>query len=210
MKSPERSPKDEAQLLVVGSSLKNQTARTIAAFYGATDPDHGELVGTGVFVEINDTVFILTADHVASALLKYPVGAYSNGSDKPHPIQTPFLRCKEPNLDLAILPLSPSSIVIGNVIPLILSDFAAQSELEQREIVFIHGYPDKESRFSALANGIYSNSLPYSTFEGIATWTDFDPNLHFALEYDQSEAQRDERGAEAWLKDPPGLSGSGV
>jgi hypothetical protein len=210
MNISERSPKDEAQLLAVGPSLRDHTARTIVALYGATDPDYGELVGTGVFVEINDTVFILTADHVVTALQGYPTGAFSNGSDSPHPIQTPFLRCIDPNLDLAILPLPPGSIIRANIIPLNLSDFADQSGLKEREIIFIHGYPEKESRFSALAKGVYSESLPYSTFEGLATWPHFNPNLHFALEYNQSEAQRNEMGADAWLKDPPGLSGSGV
>ncbi len=210
MKIPERSSKDEAQLLVVGSCLKHHTARTIVAFYGATDPDFGKLVGTGVFVEINDTVFILTADHVAADLSKYPMGAFSNGSDTPHPIQSQFLRCKQSNLDLAILPVPPNSFVRGEIHPLTLSDFAPQSGLKQREIVFIHGYPDKDSRFSALAEAVYSSSLPYATFEGVATWADFDPKLHFALEYDQADAQRDESGADAWLKDPPGLSGSGA
>ena len=110
--------------------------------------------------------------------------------------------------DLAAVEVDPSEIAYT---PFDISCLADSSRDLEDDILFIHGFAQKNSRFSAIGGGgIYSDSLPYATFLGESTLPEFKPGVHFAIQYKQPEKQKDEKGKDVDLPPPPGLSGTAV
>jgi hypothetical protein len=196
----------ETILFSVANDLKAHTASTVAPIIGCTDAKFGELVGSGTFIKDGGTTYLITAAHVAKQVCKYPLPAHSAGEGRPPVVfRKSFFLLDKPS-DLAAVEVDPSEIAHAAFDVSCLAD--SSNDLED-DILFIHGFAGKDSRFSAIANGILSDSLPYATVLGESTLPEFKPGVHFAIQY-KPEKQKDENGKEVDLPPPPGLSGTAV
>ena len=207
VKMAERLTPEEIDALIraIIPAMKERTARYLCAIYGAFDKDIGELVGSSTLVSLLGETFLLTAEHVVTAKLqpKYMGIAHTTRDGaSPRMITTPIYCVKHPS-DLALIPVDATEL---DPVPLGVEGLATTSELVDRDVLFIQGFPGARSRSLA---AVYSNTLPYVTGPGKSSYAWFDPKLHFAIDY-AARGLIDERGNDADMVDPHGLSGSAV
>jgi hypothetical protein len=81
--------------------------------------------------------------------------------------------------------------------------------LGEKDLLFINGFPGKDSRFSALLKGIRSKPLVYAAYSGISDDSWFNPAMHLAIHYDPKNFIGGD-GLPADFPFPDGLSGSTV
>ncbi len=214
----------EAAFKKVNNAMKPHTGRFVAAIYGCISRDDGELLGSGTFLEVGGTTYLLTAAHVAEEGLKrYWKMACSTGNGLPPQILENPIICRGFPSDLAITRVEPPpptapgrgnphgpqapSLVGIDVLP--SGRFASELGTAETDVLYVHGFPGKYSRFLRLGNGVFSDSFPYGTCLGSSNYSWFNPSVHFAVEYPAS-GQQDEFGKPATLPDPHGLSGSAL
>lgn len=167
----------------------------------------GKLHGTGSFWELNTKNCLLTCEHVACEHEKNPQPGLSY---LPHPKEQ-FIRCSrfvsepEPK-DLALFfDVKPPS---GGKKPLKMEILANDSETKEGEVLFICGFPEKNSTPSH--GQLYTRGLPYCTQKcPLPACGRFLPQFHFAIHYPASGTQNTE-GESVLLPDPYALSGSPV
>lgn len=198
-----------AESFRVSDEIALFTAPSLCTIIDVQSADHGELIGTGTFIRHSSRVYIVTARHVAEKACQSNGCAHSCGpGQRPRLITRPFVIHKDRALDLALLPIEPSDIGDSPIRPLDFSVLAESSD-DLADFLVIHGYPGERSRFSAIGRGIFSTSQPYVTVEGRSSLPEFNPAIHFAIEY-PGEGQEDPTGRSAKLPDPHGMSGTAV
>ena len=194
-------------LLDVSTDLKHFTMPYITGIYGIQDDDHGELLGSGTFIEIKNKVFILTARHVILSKSRYKAIAHSIGHGmKPVIIKGSFF-LSDSLQDIALAEVDKNHS--KNVNALKIEKLASSSSDVDKDILFLHGFYQAGSRFSGLANGVVSDSFPYGSVVGNYSYDWVDEKKHFAFDYPTNNVQN-ELGRILNLSDPHGLSGSGV
>ncbi|EYF06782.1 hypothetical protein [Chondromyces apiculatus] len=77
------------------------------------------------------------------------------------------------------------------------------------DYLFIHGFPAVRSRFSALASGVMSRSLPYGVMQRDDDLPSDLQSFQFAMDFDPENLRGPDGQPTDWL-DPHGLSGSPV
>jgi hypothetical protein len=112
--------------------------------------------------------------------------------------------------DMAATRIAPVVLDGTRVVPLKASRFAANTDNQNYDLYFVHGWPGKEkSHFTAFfERGVVSTSQPYGgwlTTE--TTWPMFDPAVHIAITYPMTDVI-DERGVAVTPPYPAGMSGS--
>jgi len=204
----------------VVKEMKEFSAPSITQICGNFDELTGEIVGTGTFFRLRDADYLLTAQHVVGKLYeanidgsrKYGAGlSHSIGNDQAMlNVAHPWITWKLP-YDLAVTRLDPTILEVSDRIPLTVEQIALNSHtLDANDVYFIHGFPGKQSHFTALCGrGVISKSLPYGGWLESSSWTDFDDSIHFAISFPPIEII-DERGKATTLPDPHGLSGAVV
>ncbi len=184
---------------------KTWTEPWTTAVYGIISDDEGALVGSATYIRVRGSLWLLTAAHVVDkGLADYgrvarrgPNGAVEVGA---------WSRSDEA-LDLAAAYVGTDSSISA----LDLCAFAGTHADIDVHHLFIHGFPRLRSRFSGLAGGVVSNSVPYITYSHSTGWDGFDARLHFAIEYPAPEHQQfDEQGRPISLPPPDGMSGCAV
>jgi hypothetical protein len=207
------SPEEERRRLQiiheVDEAMARHSAPYITAIARPVANDEGDFIGSGSFMIFGGQAFLITARHVAMDAQMDAVGgaAFSNGDAKPYQLITaPFIT--DENLDVAIVPVTldrePGSTRLACP-----SDYISQVSGPLRDWLFVHGFPGERSRFLRISEAIHSKTLPYGTATAIPSWSDFNPNLHFAVGFDPTSAQHSD-GTSATLPDPHGMSGSAV
>lgn len=196
----------EALIPTVNAGMTQWTARHLCAIYGVFDKDFGELVGSSTLVLLRGETFLLTAEHVVREKSNpdyLGIAHTTRNGAPPRMVTTPNYYYMDRPLDLALVPVDATEL---ERVPLEVESLAATSELVDRDILFIQGFPGARSRSLA---AVYSNTLPYVTGPGSSSYTWFDPTLHFAIDY-AATGIIDENGNAADFVDPHGLSGSAV
>ncbi|MHA3772654.1 hypothetical protein ACXR0O_14045 [Verrucomicrobiota bacterium sgz303538] len=205
--SDSRSQSEKEKILFeVADALRDFTAPALGTIIGAENEKEGALVGSGTFIRDGEKTLLLTASHVATKVWKYRFPAFSVGDGRVAVFSNAFAGIEFPS-DLAAVEVDPDLIHREPVDVSLLAD--ASTGLEG-DVLFIHGYAGANSRFSGIAGGLVSESTPYATFIGTSDLPKVNPALHFAIQYDQPEPQRDASGKNVLLPAPNGLSGSAV
>ena len=208
--SPSNEQEKLAEFYRIIDAMAVFTEPALCSIIGTPDTEFGELVGTGTFVRFGDRVYILTARHVAEQAAKEYAGcAHSVGpANRPVPILRPFVLAADRKLDIAVLPVPAEDIAATPVRPFGSAVLAASSA-DLNDYLFVLGYTGEKSRFSAISQGIVSTVHPYGTVLGTSTLPEYDPAIHFAIEY-PGHGQQDSTGREVALPDPHGMSGTAV
>lgn len=199
------------------SQIKERTGRSLARVIGCTPDDAGDVIGTGTFLNLFGATYIATAEHVVKTKFsmtsdgerRYDGLAHDTGAAGPvFRITNPFYSHGRLR-DVAVAGLRTDDFVGTNVVPLPLQGVPKFTPSLNDEILLLHGYPGKASRFVRAWNGIVSTSFPWvCTQEPPPSCDWFDPTIHFAVGYPAHGT--DERGHSTVMPDPHGLSGSAI
>jgi hypothetical protein len=197
-------------LLRVAELLKWNTANYITPVCRNITNDEGELVGSATFVRLNGYPYLLTNEHVARARLQHTLSHFSGLDDRSvYRIIHPFY--------CLTYPTDAAFTRIDDLIEKKISrDFVSSACWEtdyhpsDGEILFIHGYPGRNSHFSAIASGLLTRTLPFATpAVPLPPLPDkYDPDMHFAISFPRDIKMMDFNGRPADLPDPRGMSGS--
>lgn len=205
-------PEINANLPAIIAAMKLRTEPHLCAIYGVFDENFGELVGSSTLLSLRGETFLLTADHVARAKLlpdssgrglRYVGIAHTaRNGEPPCLISAPIYGMSDP-YDLALIPVDVTTL---DRVPLDAGLLATNSNLANRDILFIQGLPGARSHSLF---GVHSDTLPYATGPGTSTFAWFDPKIHFAIDYSKN-GLLDEKGEAIDMVNPHGLSGSAV
>jgi len=130
---------------------------------------------------------------------------YSGKNGKPEPILLPIFESARAS-DLACFRISDEAEerlpgVLGVLAYQMLVDYATISD----DVLFLQGFPQERSH--GLANGVYSDAMPFATQEGSSAEDWFDPDLYIAVAY-RGEGAKDAKGREVRMPIAGGFSGS--
>jgi Trypsin-like peptidase domain len=187
--------------------MAEHTFPYITSIVGIIDGKEGDFVGSGFRLTLDGRPFLVTAKHVVDEANRYDLGAgfVAARGAPPHRLRaTPDLA--NDGTDLAVYDLS--SAPTGEELrfwPRSRIDTAA--EPRSRDYLFVHGFPGERSRF--LFGDLHSKSLPYGVMERDDDLPSDLRSHEFAMDYDPANMLL-ERGGNADLVAPPGLSGSPV
>jgi len=209
----------QAIFLDVLDRMKQYTMPSIAQICGNIDDMTGELIGSGTFVSLRGSFYLVTAQHVAGESFtenidgtrKYASGlSHSTGNNQRMAnIVAPWITWGPPQ-DIAVTRIDPVVLRGTEVVPLGADHFALNTENLDHDIYFIHGWPGQQSRFTTFfGRGVMSRSLPYGGWLESSLWPGFDDRVHFAITYPPNELIDEGRNA-ATLPNPGGLSGAFV
>ncbi len=168
--------------------------------------DYGELEGSGSYLEIAGSIFLVTNEHVAARM-------------KTHSLAHKFAGC--PNYyrvrAFAADPL-PHDVALGSVAESIwthsphqaraipLNRFACRHSPVPREVFFVCGYAGENSNF-AFGN-LHTPGQPFLTQEAPMPANFGDATIHFALLHSTAGATPIDASFNVHLPSPPGWSGS--
>jgi Protein of unknown function (DUF2934) len=202
--------RDQLQALMV------YTGRSLCRLIGCTDEDSGEVLGSGTFIDVRGSSFLATACHVIHQ--QYDIDSQGNrlynGIAHDTGAAGEIFRITNPIYgygglrDVAVARLFNEDFAGSSVFPLPLRAIPKRTPDLKDEILFVHGFPGKKSRFVRAWQGIVSESFPWVATEEPTQCTWFDPTLHMAIGY-PAEAI-DERGIFVATPNPQGLSGSAI
>jgi hypothetical protein len=168
--------------------------------------DEGSHLGTGAYLDIEGSTYLITNEHVAVHISKSPLAHQFFGSDLVIRLTNPLFACPLP-IDVALCRIDQEILSRGNhsarAIP--LHQFAQKHETVKGELLFSVGYSGERSQF--IFETLISPGTPYLTQECDFPVDTGDLNFHFALEY-KPDLARSIDGSSRGLPDPHGLSGS--
>jgi len=198
------------------AQLKEYSGQCIARIVGCTSGDAGEVIGTGTFIDVRNTIYLLTAQHVSAQRFAtnahgdrlYDGLAHDGGpDDEMFRIRNPTLGYGFPR-DIAIARLHSEDLGAPTLIPMQWDRIPKFAGNLEKDIFFVHGYPGRKSRFVRAWGGIASESFPWVATEEPCNCSWFDPKIHIAIGYPVQG--QDERGHLIDLPHPEGLSGSAL
>lgn len=172
------------------------------------DHDYGELEGTGSYVEIDGSRFLVTNEHVAARRTTRSLAHQFDGCSDVFRTLRPFVCVTYPN-DLALCPINDliwsRSSHSARAIP--FSRFASCHDPVAHELLFLCGYSGDTSKFTF--GQLNSQRLQYLTQEDQMPTTYGDPSFHFAVLYRPNLASQTAGTAQTCgLPRPPGWSGT--
>lgn len=196
---------NDGAVQAVGQAMRDHSSKFITPVCRSPEHTYGEVEGSGTFLEFRGQPYLLTNEHVVRARTQYRLAHFLNDGELAAAVIHPFRCVTEPE-DVAVARID-ADILAGSTkrgVPASRIDPTFQPA--DGEIVFIHGYPGVQSRFSALSQGVIARTCPYSTDLNTLP-PGFDLNMHFAITY-PTQGVRDFQGRDVHLPDPPGMSGS--
>lgn len=179
------SPTMNDDLMRVMAEMRDHTRAFAATISHSENLDAGEVLGSGTYVELRGNVYLLTNDHVAQKT-EHSILAHSPSGDRPAiTLGQPFHSTTCP-IDAAVTILDPASFADGTKLALPANRIAQRFDPAKKEMLFIQGFPERKSHFSALGNVLIAKSLPYLTQERPLP-SGHDPKYSFALDYPTNE-----------------------
>ena len=183
----------------------------IAALSRTRGDRRGESVGSGVYLELQRSRFVLTCEHELTL-------GYSHDYHLMHlpkadgiyfPFPWPWTAFPWP-VDLGMTCIDPPLWPETNrsAVPLdLIADHYVPTE---HELLFVAGHPGDMATFQDIPGDVKlkSDRVLYLARE-VPLPAGYDPASHFALAYDMERAQATD-GSKRKLPRPPGLSGSGI
>jgi hypothetical protein len=170
--------------------------------------DYGELVGSGSYIALNDSIWLMTNEHVGRHMQVQSLAHQFNGNDT-------VVRCTNPMVgreypyDVAITKIDSQvwGICQHQALPIPATYFASSYLPSKGELLFLAGH--SSDRASFYFGSLVARATPYITQEGKMPENLGDAAFHFALPY-QPDLAIPAADQAAGLPRPPGLSGSVV
>ena len=190
----------------INIKMANYVGRYITPISLEIDASSGDLVGTGNYIKLGNSTYILTNEHVARVMLKGSLAHLPIPLENFHRIINPFMALHYPS-DIAISRLNrlgqemfSKSIISNHQI--------AQKWVSTREnLYFIMGFPGSKSYMSVIGNTLFTPATPFLTQEAPIPQSDI-PHGEFTLHYPEYERLKKTNGREEALPVPKGMSGS--
>lgn len=189
---------------VVLRRMGEHTASMIVALSRILSHEEATPLGTGTYISLRGKTYVLTNEHVARFMESSGIAHYPRHNDYAHRLTNAFIAMTSP-VDAALSRIDDASWKATTKEALAAERLDRKHEPVERELLFIHGFPGERSRWSAFAEGLVMDSIPYLTQEAPPP-SSFHPNL-FALHYNP-ELAREGLGKSEVLPLPPGFSGS--
>lgn len=189
----------------VCAAMREHSAPMTVALSRILSNDSGTACGTGTYLSLLGKTYVLTNEHVAEFTARGGLAHFVRDGECAHRLIHPFISMGEP-VDAAISRVDDESWANTSkrALPALRIDHSHRTA--QHELLFINGFPGERSRWSALADGLVSTSVPYLTQEAPLP-PGLDPAIHFALHYSPEHAKSVD-GRNALLPQPRGFSGS--
>lgn len=143
--------------------MAEATLRYLTQVIGVEDARTGEFRGTGFFCEVEGRQAVVTAEHVlreAERTGRFQSMAFSLGDGEKPRIAAGKILCSD-ELDLAVylpddaFPLGPRKAFRPE------DRIDRDPDILNRDYLFLHGFPGRDSRWTAFGPGIVSESLAY-------------------------------------------------
>lgn len=205
----EPDPEKARLMIQTVDAMARFTAPFITAIYDVIDKKSGQLTGSGTFINLRGSPYILTAGHVAYEALTHQGLAHSTKDGSPPGfISNPLKLAGHPydigvvRLDDGVLRDTPHTCAPSAYL-------AADSSGVESDVLFVHGFPGRRSKPIALFQSVFSTSLPYGAATSISQYSWFDPSLHIALGYSPA-GMIDGNLSQPEFVEPFGLSGSAL
>lgn len=212
-------PTLEDHLAVASNLMTHQMAPFVTPISGILDADSGQHVGSGGYIHWRDKRFLLTNEHVAATLQKHSLARKCFDSEDYLRINNPFVAKGAPH-DLAVSPVDDHWNSVGHG-GMAFPDyrFEAKHAPLQAEYLFVMGFTDEKSYFSAIGQMLFTPGTPYLTQEYDEALEPeetrrpirhpaFDPNYHFALQWHPEATTSTDGKKDSIPLDPHGMSGS--
>lgn len=200
------------EFMSIIAEMKEFTTPFISAIYGAYDEKCGVLLGSGTFIELEGTDFLLTAAHVLgfepSQSEREIVGkAHSSGYGLAPRTFSHTPQCLGDPSDLGLVEVEVSDL--SRIEPLDSSYLDADSQCLDGDILFLHGWPGERSRFVRFWSAVMSKSFPFGSHANVgSTYSWFDPQMHLSVDYPR--VGTDKAGNTVDLPLPYGMSGCAI
>jgi hypothetical protein len=197
--------------------MARHTIPYLAPILGGTTPDRGELLGSGVYCQLDGHRTIVTASHVLrDGLTRFEYLAASIRAEDQRPVMIHGWSRYDHATDLAILDL-PDDFP-GSDEPLFWPEERIDSDGGQlsTDFLFLHGFPGLRSQLIPLPiePRVVSRSLPYGVMQRLDNLPESLEPYQFAMDFDITPSQSERGSPEEDLFDehrgPRGLSGSPV
>jgi hypothetical protein len=188
--------------------MRDHTIDFITPVSRALEHTYGEVEGSGTFVELRGTPYLLTNEHVARARMLYPLAHFLGNGELAARIVHPFQCITEPT-DIAIARIDSEVLAMGTKRPAPTARIDFSFQPAGGEILFLHGFPGAQSHFSATYQGLLTRTFPYAV-DVAPLPQGYDPDLYFALSYPAQGNVKTFEGRVTDLPNPEGLSGTVV
>lgn len=167
---------------------------------------YGEHWGSGSFLEIDGSKYLITNEHVGRGMIQNPLAHQFLNSDVVVRLTNPVIAEVLP-IDVALMKIEERvwNINAHDSRGIPIDRFAAKHQPVDGEILFIIGYGGDYSKF--YFNALHSPGSPYLTQICDFPLNFGDPNFHFAIHY-RPDLAFGVDGTTRGLPMPPGMSGS--
>jgi hypothetical protein len=181
----------------------------IASISRELEPNVGEHLGSGLYLDLRGEAYILTNEHVARAINETPLAHQLLQGKGTTRIMNPFRAAKHP-YDMALTRIEREAWRNKNNARLALdaSRIARKHDPEESDFLFMLGYSGQRSYFSPSYEILVTNGTPYLTQE-TKTPPDGLSDMFFAIPY-LPELAKSLSPKGAGLPDPHGFSGTPV
>lgn len=197
----------------VANAMKEFAMPYVTPISKVLSDQEGEHLGTGTYLDMSGTNYLITNEHVASHLKTSQLGHQFDQDENVYRITGPF-KAKEYPTDAALSPIKPEvwskHAHASRGVP--CEKVALKHDPVQHELLFMMGFSGERSKFLALHDALHSIASPYLTQEIPLELLEKEPpedwrsEYHFCLNYKPDLATTVGRGY--GLPKPPGFSGS--
>ncbi len=212
-------PKAESPRITLSQRQEEEiikcTGPAIVRLYGLLS-DFVKFFGSGILVELDGTIYVVTAKHVIEKKLEtdlsgnslYEGMGQSTGSKTLITKVTTPIYSNAPPRDIAVARLPIEDLKQSDAVPINLRSVPQYTPLLLSELLIAHGYPDALTKTLRLLNGSFSRSFPLFACEEPCGCKWFDPKIHFAIGFPARHLEQ--RGILVEGMDPQGMSGCPV
>ncbi len=158
------SAEEQAAYQEILRQMKEHVSQFITPISENLSNDHGQPAGSGTYVTINGSVYLVTNEHVAEKMKKKGISHLPSPGDHWHRVAEPMQALTYP-VDLGVAPIRPESWAMASQSSLPIERFDDEYAPVPGELLFFCGYPGYPRR--AIAE--FEIRQPYSTNFGYLT-----------------------------------------
>jgi len=193
----------------VSDEMRGHVYPYIASISRELEPNVGEHLGSGLYLDLRGEAYILTNEHVARAISGKSLAHQLLQGEGATRVMNPFQAARHP-YDMALTRIERKVWLDNKNARLALnaSRIASRHDPEESELLFMLGYSGQRSYFSPSFETLVTNGTPYLTQE-TKTPPEGLSEMCFAIPY-LPELAKTLSPKGAGLPDPHGFSGTPV
>lgn len=194
------------EIFYVLSELREYLSCYVTPISKVIDKDYGEHHGSGSYLELNESKYLITNEHIGKELENRSLAHQFINSENVYRLTNEIIAEKYP-IDVAVSKIDSKiwNDIHYSSLAIPIDKIATKHEPVGKELFFIIGYSGDRSKF--LFNTLVTYGTPYVTQESELPENLGDSFYHFSLEYKPDRAiSLDENSPGLPL--PPGFSGT--